>query len=138
LGERIQIGIRIVSNLANKLWRRRGQRSLWAKAYWPDHDFVPPSFTGQVTLFKRPKQPYYYVRDPEMGWGSRAVGGVDVQVLPIHHSEMLHEPHVRILAQRLRECLHQRFQEVPAAPTTRPDDEGELAISSGEASGGAS
>lgn len=32
-------------------------------------------------------------------------GGVDLQVVPIDHEEMLREPHVQILAKRLRERL---------------------------------
>jgi thioesterase domain-containing protein len=60
-----------------------------------------------VTLFKRPKQPYYYVNDPEMGWGLRAAGGVDVHVLAIHHKEMLREPHVELLGKSLSQCLQQ-------------------------------
>jgi thioesterase domain-containing protein len=92
--------------LRSAVSRVRGrQRSTWSQAYWPGEDFVPPTFSGKVALFKRRKQPFYYVDDPEMGWGRRARSGVDVQVLPIDHEEMLHEPDVRILARRLAECL---------------------------------
>jgi thioesterase domain-containing protein len=88
---------------------RGGQRSTWSQAYWPGEDFVHPTFSGKVALFKRPKQPFYYVDDPEMGWGRRALSGVEVQVLPIDHEEMLHEPHVRILGRRLAECLQNYY-----------------------------
>jgi amino acid adenylation domain-containing protein len=131
LRKKIEIGLRGFRNVMRKALRLNQRRSLWSEAYWPDKQFVPPQFCGRVTLFKRPEQPYFYVRDPEMGWGARAKGGVDVQVLPIHHAEMLHEPHVRILAHRLRDCL-QRYQASPA-PAATQDNAAELAVSGNEA-----
>ena len=101
----MQVVSRTLRNTMNRILHRSPKRSLWSEAYWPDESFVAPTFSGPVTLFKRPKQPYYYVRDPQMGWGARAMGGVDVQVLPIRHAEMLHEPNVRILGERLAECI---------------------------------
>jgi len=101
--ERMQVALKAFRAALNRA--RGGQRSTWSQAYWPGEDFVPPTFSGKVALFKRRKQPFYYVDDPEMGWGRRARSGVDVQVLPIDHEEMLHEPDVRILARRLAECL---------------------------------
>ena len=70
---------------------------------------MAPTFNGRLTLFKRPNQPYYYVNDPEMGWGMRAAGGVDVHVLSIQHNEMLREPHVEILGTSLSQCLRQAW-----------------------------
>jgi thioesterase domain-containing protein len=137
MGKKLQVGLRGFRNWVKKVLRPNRRRSLWSEVYWPDKDFVPPTFSGRVTLFKRPVQPYYYLDDPKMGWGARAAGGVDVQILPIRHAEMLQEPHVRILAQRLREYLRQRFQE-QTVPVTRQDDDAELAISGGEATSGAS
>jgi amino acid adenylation domain-containing protein len=97
---------------------RGGERSIWSQAYWPGDSFEQPTFSGKVALFKRPKQPFYYVDDPEMGWGRRALSGVDVQVLPIDHEEMLHEPYVRILARRLADRLQNYFE---AAGEGQPD-----------------
>jgi thioesterase domain-containing protein len=98
----------LVTALKNRVKRWLGhptRRSLWSQVYWPDRDFVQPIFSGRMSLFRRPKQPYYYVRDSLMGWGARALGGVDVHVLPIDHEEMLREPHVQILGQQLAQCL---------------------------------
>ncbi|PYX86502.1 MAG: hypothetical protein DMG68_15185 [Acidobacteria bacterium] len=109
LGKQVQVASRTLENMMTKILRSSPKRSPWSEAYWPHANFVPPTFSGVVTLFKRPKQPYYYVRDPKMGWASRALGGVDVQVLPIHHNEMLHDPNVRILGERLAECLRKSY-----------------------------
>lgn len=78
----------------------------WRRAYWPDEDFRPPRFGAPVLLFKRPRQPYFYVRDPEMGWGSRSTGGVTICEIKCGHVEMLREPHVRLVGQTLGKRLH--------------------------------
>jgi amino acid adenylation domain-containing protein len=90
----------------NRLRGKRDSTIGWADAYWPDKEYVPPTFGGRVTLFKRPKQPFYYKRDATMGWGMRARGGVTEEILPLRHAAMLREPSVQILAKRLAECLH--------------------------------
>jgi thioesterase domain-containing protein len=43
--------------------------------------------------------------DPQLGWGPIAAGGVDVQELPGGHVTIFQEPHVRILAEKLKDCL---------------------------------
>ena len=101
--KQLQTSLRTLGNFAARALGR--PRSAWSKAYWPNEEFVPPTFNGRATLFKRPKQPYYYIQDPEMGWGARAMGGVDIEVVPIDHTEMLREPHVRLLGNRLAQCL---------------------------------
>jgi hypothetical protein len=73
----------------------------WNRAYWPDKDFQPPRFRAPVLLFKRPRQPFFYVRDPQMGWGSRSMGNVETCELKCGHYEMLREPHVRLVGQTL-------------------------------------
>jgi thioesterase domain-containing protein len=40
-----------------------------------------------------------------MGWGGWAAGGIDAQPVPGGHLDMVLEPHVRVLAKRLRACL---------------------------------
>ncbi len=73
----------------------------WNRAYWPDKDFQPPRFRAPVLLFKRPRQPFFYVRDPQMGWGSRSMGNVETRELNCGHYEMLREPYVRLVGQTL-------------------------------------
>jgi len=73
----------------------------WNRAYWPDKDFQPPQFQAPVLLFKRPRQPFFYVRDPQMGWGSRSRGKVEICELKCGHYEMLRDPHVRVVGQTL-------------------------------------
>jgi amino acid adenylation domain-containing protein len=76
-------------------------KSGWGKRYWPDEMFKPPRFRAPVILFKRSRQPYYYIRDAEMGWGARSVSGVEICEMNCGHIEVLREPHVRLVAQKL-------------------------------------
>jgi thioesterase domain-containing protein len=82
--------------------RRKGStRNAWPQAYWPGDDFQLPRFRAPVLLFKRPRQPFYYVRDPKMGWGARSTGGVEICEVNCGHFEMLRQPHVQVLGERL-------------------------------------
>lgn len=83
----------------------------WRQLYWPKDDFQPPRFRAPVLLFKRPRQPYYYVRDRKMGWGSRSEGGVEICEIEFQHVEVLRQPHVQVIAQKLASRL-QRIREL--------------------------
>ncbi|MFN6485180.1 MULTISPECIES: non-ribosomal peptide synthetase [unclassified Nostoc] len=45
--------------------------------------------------------------DPQFGWGDVIVGGLDIHYVPGSHLDILHEPHVQVLAEKLRNCLTQ-------------------------------
>jgi thioesterase domain-containing protein len=77
----------------------------WNLVYWPGKDFTPPRFNAPVLLFKRPRQPFFYVRDPNMGWAERSIGGVTTFELECGHAEMLREPFVRTVGLTLQESL---------------------------------
>jgi thioesterase domain-containing protein len=82
------------------------ERPTWGQAYWPGPGFQPPTFHAPVVLFKRPRQPFFYVTDRQMGWGQRSLGGVELHEIDLDHDNLLREPHIRtvgkILAARLR------------------------------------
>ncbi|PYX86501.1 MAG: hypothetical protein DMG68_15180, partial [Acidobacteria bacterium] len=84
----------------------RPNKSLWPQAYWPGKDFVPAKYNGKITLFRIPKQPFYYVRDPLMGWGTRTTGEVEVRAVSGRHNFILREPYVQSLAKELRASLN--------------------------------
>ena len=91
--------------------QRDKRRTRWAEAYWPDDDFQEPCFDAPILLFKRPRQPFYYVRDPEMGWGKRSTGGVEVCDVDCGHYEFLRQPHVSLVARRISARLEQISQD---------------------------
>jgi thioesterase domain-containing protein len=103
-------------------------KSGWSGAFWPGKDFQPPRFRAPVLLFKRPRQPYFYIRDPQMGWGSRSTGGVETFEIRCGHVEMLREPYVRLVGQtlgnRLQAIEHQEKTQLPisGSPTDLRSD----------------
>jgi len=79
----------------------------WKQALWPK-DYTPTRFQTPITLFRRRKQPFYYIDDPKMGWESRTHSGVEVHEIELEglqHLEILRDPSVRVLAERLSDCL---------------------------------
>ena len=73
----------------------------WDRTYWPGEGFSEPQFRAPVLLFKRARQPYYYVRDPQMGWGVRSTGGVETCELNSAHHEILRHPQIAIIGKTL-------------------------------------
>ena len=98
----------------------------WQEIYWPKEDFQPPQFRAPVLLFKRPRQPFFYVRDPNMGWASRSLGGVSTCEIECGHAEMLREPHVRLVGETLASQLQaiRNKQNLRALLSTFPNDAG--------------
>jgi len=88
----------------SQLLGKKPPRTDWRQAYWPA-GLIPSRFRAPVVLFKRPKQQFYYINDPEMGWGLRSEGGVEIHEIDFHHLEILREPHVRQFGETLAECM---------------------------------
>ncbi|HID75578.1 MAG TPA: non-ribosomal peptide synthetase, partial [Planctomycetaceae bacterium] len=76
------------------------------QAMW---EYRPRPYPGKITLFRSQQQPasVEIARDPYLGWGAWAQGGVEVHPIPGRHTEMVKEPNVRVLARLLRQCLQQ-------------------------------
>jgi amino acid adenylation domain-containing protein len=76
------------------------------KTYFPGPDFQPKTYRGRVSVFRARRQPLDRIRDKELGWSKLALGGVDLHYVPGKHGEsVLREPHVRVLADELKQCL---------------------------------
>lgn len=98
--ERLASYTRIAQNKVQTLVGVKAPRTDWRQAYWPEN-FTPAHFRAPVILFKRPKQPFYYVDDPLMGWSQRTTSGVEVHEVEFSHLEILREPHIRIFGKEL-------------------------------------
>lgn len=95
---------RIARNKVDHVLGKSAPRRDWSQVYWPE-DFTPAQFRAPVILFKRPKQQFYYVKDPQMGWGARTRSGVKIWEMDFHHLEILREPHVRRFGEILKEAM---------------------------------
>ncbi len=91
---------RVAANKVQKLAGSKPTRTDWRDTYWPE-EFTVTRFRAPVVLFKRPKQPFYYINDPQMGWGQRSENGVTIHEVDFQHALILREPHVAVFGQKL-------------------------------------
>ncbi|HEY3973268.1 MAG TPA: amino acid adenylation domain-containing protein [Candidatus Sulfotelmatobacter sp.] len=125
LSQRVASYKRVAANKVQNLVGAKSSRTDWQQAYWPE-DFTPPRFRAPVILFKRPNQPFYYIDDPQMGWGARSAGGVEIHKVDFHHAEILREPQVGIFGLELAAALAR----VSAAAKSAETPEASLAMAS--------
>jgi amino acid adenylation domain-containing protein len=71
-------------------------------------DYVPQTFDGDVTLFLATDLTAAY--DVHDGWRELVGGQIEVHEITGNHINIIKEPHVRLLAEKLRGCL-ERAQE---------------------------
>lgn len=127
ISERLASYKRVAGNKIQNAVGSKPARTDWQQTYWPE-GFNPARFRAPVVLFKRPKQPFYYVDDPQMGWGKRTISGVEIHEVDFSHAEILREPHVRIFGEQLAACVAR----VSAAPTAAEKHEPSLVTVSAE------
>jgi thioesterase domain-containing protein len=64
-------------------------------------------YPGRVTLFKASEALAGTSSDLTFGWSEWASGGVAVHFVPGNHANLIYEPHVEVLAEKLTACLNQ-------------------------------
>ena len=68
--------------------------------------YIPKPYPGRITLFRASHQPPGPAQDdPYLRWDKVALGGVEVYDVPGYHASIIVEPHVRVLAEKLKACL---------------------------------
>jgi aspartate racemase len=92
-------------------------------------DYRPRAYAGRVTLLRASAQPLSRLQAADLGWSQLAGGGVEVIHVPSSHETLFAEPHVRVLAERLRACLH---KDQPARTPRLPSPSGPSAAPTGE------
>jgi thioesterase domain-containing protein len=64
-------------------------------------------YPGRITFFKASETLAGTSPDPTLGWSEWASGGVEAHVVPGNHANLMYEPHVEVLAEKLTACLNQ-------------------------------
>jgi aspartate racemase len=80
-------------------------------------DYAPQTYSGDVTLFLASDLTADY--DLHDGWRELVDGGIETYEISGNHTNIIKEPHVRALAERLRACLDKVQEARPAASTAR-------------------
>jgi amino acid adenylation domain-containing protein len=104
VSEQLRLFKQAATNRIQRLLGKAQARTDWRDTYWPP-EYTPTRFHAPVILFKRPRQPYYYVKDPQMGWGARTTGPVEIHEIDFDHLYLLREPHVGVLGRELAACM---------------------------------
>jgi len=94
--------------------------------------YRPTIYPGHLTIFRSVSRDLASGADDLLGWGVLVTGGIEVLDVTGSHLEMLNEPNVRVLAEKLRICLD-RIQipaQQPRSPGV-PDPETESAALAG-------
>jgi thioesterase domain-containing protein/acyl carrier protein len=64
-------------------------------------------YPDRVTLFKASEELAGTSPDPTLGWSEWADAGVDVHLVPGNHANLVYQPHVEVLAEKLNACISQ-------------------------------
>jgi len=64
-------------------------------------------YPGKVTLFRCQVQPIDQSLHHDLGWSELVTGDIEIHPIPGDHFSILKEPHVRVLAKKLKSCLEQ-------------------------------
>ena len=66
----------------------------------------PRCIQPALTLFRCTVRSIEEGEDDFLGWGRLVAGGIELHHIPTDHGGIVHEPAVRILADKLGECLN--------------------------------
>jgi thioesterase domain-containing protein len=83
--------------------------------------YLPRPYAGRVTVFRTREHRREAGGDRTWGWGKLARGGVAVRWVPGTHMNLLREPHVAVLADRLSQALEQASQHASVVRSHRGD-----------------
>jgi len=72
-------------------------------------DYVPQTYSGDVTLFLASDLTADY--DLHEGWRELVAGEIEAHEIPGNHINIIKEPHVGALAEKLRGCLDRAGQD---------------------------
>lgn len=85
-------------------------RAEQAKAFYA---FQPNPIKAPITLFRTSKQPRSLIFDPALGWANLSEKGVRTFEIHAFHKNILKEPKVKDLAQKLQACIDEAQNSLP-------------------------
>jgi amino acid adenylation domain-containing protein len=68
-------------------------------------DYQTQVYSGKMTLFRCQVQPLAQALSPDLGWRKSLVGDLEIHDIPSIHAEILKEPVVKFVAQKIKLCL---------------------------------
>jgi len=68
-------------------------------------NYAPRAYPGRIALFLSIEAPERSFYDRRLVWSDIAAHGMEVHVVPGSHDTLFSEPHVKVLAEKLRGCI---------------------------------
>lgn len=68
--------------------------------------YVPQYYPGHLIQLWCTEMPTRSYKDRRLAWSEVAGGGLEVHVIPGNHMTMIEQPHIAVLSEKLRQCLH--------------------------------
>jgi thioesterase domain-containing protein len=78
-----------------------------------ERSYTPVVYPNQITVFRAEEWFGLENSDPTMGWNQLTEGGVKIHAISGDHYTIVKEPHVRVLAERLRNSIEQAHSDRP-------------------------
>jgi acyl transferase domain-containing protein len=78
-------------------------------------NYVPKVYPGRITQF-RPTKQYACFDNPESGWDQLTTRGLETCNLPVYPRGMLVEPFVKLLAEKMKDCISRALEKVSEPP----------------------
>ena len=75
-------------------------------------NYKPKTYPGVLTIFRSTTRRIEEGNDEFVGWGGLAKQGVEVHHIASNHFNILQEPGVRILSEKLKKCLDRNTEEL--------------------------
>lgn len=75
-----------------------------------ERSYTPVVYPNQITVFRAEESFGLENSNPAMGWNQLTEGGVKIHTISGDHYTIVKEPHVRVLAERLRNSLEQAMK----------------------------
>ena len=82
--------------------------------------YRPAVYPGRLTIFRSVSRTPLDGDDGLLGWGGLAAGGIEVHDVTGTHMDMLSEPNVRMLSEKLRACLDRAQEARPLDQFSEP------------------
>jgi len=68
-------------------------------------DYIPSTYPGKILFFRAKERDAFLPHNPELAWIDLALEGTEVHIVPGNHISMNRQPHIPLLAKRLKICL---------------------------------
>ncbi len=100
-----QVALGDIDQLVDLAAYSEERRALWRAHVRALIHYRAKPYAGRVTLLRTRGHPLVCSFDRQYGWGDLARGGVDVKIVRGGHGNVLAEPYVDGVAEKLRPCL---------------------------------